>query len=47
MRRNNMEKMKCTMRKVITKGALIMEMAEDTMNLMTKAKIFKRISKKK
>lgn len=47
MKRNNMAKMKCTMRKVITKGALIMEMAEDTMNLMTKAKIFKRISKKK
>ena len=47
MKRNNMEKMKCTMRKVITKGALIMEMAEDTMNLMTKAMMFKRISKKK
>ena len=47
MQKNNMEKMKCTMRKVITKGALLMEMADDTMNLITKAKIFKRISKKK
>jgi len=47
MKRDNMEKMKCTMRKAITRGALLMEMAEDTMNLVTKAKIFKKMSHKK
>ncbi|PRR82551.1 hypothetical protein [Clostridium vincentii] len=47
MKKYNMENMKRTMRKVITRGSLLMEMAEDSMNLMTKAKIFKNISKKK
>jgi len=47
MKKNNMEKMKCKMRKAITRGALLMEMAEDTMNIVAKAKIFKNISNKK
>ena len=47
LKRNNMQKIKCKMRKVITKGALLMEMAEDTMNIVAKAKIFKNISNKK
>lgn len=47
LKRNNMEKMKCKIRTAITKGALLMEMAEDTMNIVAKAKIFKNISNKK
>jgi hypothetical protein len=46
-KKSNMEKMKCKMRNAITKGALLMEMAEDTMNIVAKAKIFKNMSNKK
>lgn len=47
LKRNNMEKMKCKMRRAITKGVLLMEMAEDTMNLITKVKMLKNTNKRK
>ena len=47
MKNNSMNKMKKTMKKSMKKSNVLVEMAEDFKDLITNAKVYKKLTKKK
>lgn len=47
MKNNSMNKMKRTMKKSMKKSNVLVEMAEDFKDLITNAKVYKKLMKKK
>ena len=47
MKNNSMNKMKRTMKKIMKKSNVLVEMAEDFKDLITNAKVYKKLTKRK